>query len=846
LAIFAKIEIMEAAIIVVLVVVFAILVVMMIIALGSRRKDSKTISFESKTTDEPKQLTQQEKSGNYQAQGGFNFAPAKKEEAVLPGQELKTSATAAIPTAAQPASQPTAHIDAPSASAVSEKPHEDPKPVAEAAVVEPDTLTVEAEAKPEDPAVVTKKPEKETEKEDEPVAAVTETAEDSEPDTKPEEPKTEPEEPEDEKPETVENEEQPEAEPVDDEPVEKQSAVAEPEADNTAEAKAETDEAQSAKKPAETGEAQPAKKPAAEDEPEKEEVKEEVAKAPQPEEQPEPSKPGRQKRNKPQKRQKQRGKKQQQQSRAAAQEKPEEAVAADETSEKPQKSDSDTTKDHKEEPAPAPQKQDVIVNDTEFLSAHWLAEGFPARLSALVKDWREQAKEGHRDPLHALGSLSSDYLRELRSATDSTTSTLSAGSMSSADEAPLLTSAHRSLAHALGLAPNENTTHEGAVVETLQGSRPLTLPVIAARGLETSLDLVVLDAVGVDAVDLLLDGKVNKPGSGSLAQPMQLTNAQGRKELVWSVARAVSEILASQASPHYVLVFAGRWVLLTDAARWSEGRYLALDLVTAMERRELTNSGGLARIAGLISAAVLLPDDAGENVLDKLTAESTTHAVGVSEELRVGLRHGVQGHGCDHEHDGRHQGDDALPDGCGSRGPHRCGGLLRGFARFPRSQGWADPGGGRGIVGGDAERFTQTPQHHVADDHHPHRQHGQCLGQQSPDIERGMLKGPPPQETLEENQDHGTHTEERDEPSRRERGDHEPDEEEQATTEDEPLRNPGKEHTQRQRIVPPHHGQDESRHEGDQPAETRHPEDHHPPCQGASDVVECLGHAPHY
>ena len=109
---------MEAAIIVVLVVVFAILVVMMIIALGSRRKDSKTISFESKTTDEPKQLTQQEKSGNYQAQGGFNFAPAKKEEAVLPGQELKTSATAAIPTAAQPASQPT---------------------VAEAAVAEPET-----------------------------------------------------------------------------------------------------------------------------------------------------------------------------------------------------------------------------------------------------------------------------------------------------------------------------------------------------------------------------------------------------------------------------------------------------------------------------------------------------------------------------------------------------------------------------------------------------------------------------------------------------------------------------------------------------------------------------------
>ena len=403
---------MEAAIIVVLVVVFAILVVMMIIALGSRRKDSKTISFESKTTDEPKQLTQQEKSGNYQAQGGFNFAPAKKEEAVLPGQELKTSATAAIPTAAQPASQPTANIDAPSTSAASEKPHEDPEPVAEAAVAESETLTVEAEAKPEEPAVVTKKPEKETEKEDEPVAVATETAEDSEPDTKPEEPETEepetePEEPEDEKPEAAADEEQPEAEPVDDEPVEKQSAVVEPEADNTAEAKAETDEAQSAKKPVETDEAQPAKKPAAADE----SAKEEVAKAPQPEEQPEPSKPGRQKRNKPQKRQKQRGKKQQ--SRAAAQEKLEEAVAADEVSEKPQKSDSDTTKDHKEEPAPQNAQSDrdeqaKDVADTELEGSfekldefHELVEELPDSEEIPVVEQAEPEDVDKQDALEA-------------------------------------------------------------------------------------------------------------------------------------------------------------------------------------------------------------------------------------------------------------------------------------------------------------------------------------------------------------------------------------------------------------------------------------------------------------
>ena len=393
---------MEAAIIVVLVVVFAILVVMMIIALGSRRKDSKTISFESKTTDEPKQLTQQEKSGNYQAQGGFNFAPAKKEEAVLPGQELKTSATAAIPTAAQPASQPTVHTDTPSVS----EPHKDLEPVAEAVAVEPETLTVEAEAKSEEPAVVTKKPEKETEKEEEPVAVATETAEDSEPETtleepEAEEPETKPEESEDEKPEAAADEEQPEAEPVDDEPVEKQSAVVESEADAAAEAEVET------------GEAQPAKKPAAEDESEKEAA----AETPQPEEQPEPSKPGRQKRNKPQKRQKQRGKKQQQ-SRAAAQEKPEEAVAADEASEKPQKSDSDTTKDHKEESASQNaqsdrDKQANDVADTELEGSfekldefHELVEELPDSEEIPVVEQAEPEDVDKQDALEAAAAAS--------------------------------------------------------------------------------------------------------------------------------------------------------------------------------------------------------------------------------------------------------------------------------------------------------------------------------------------------------------------------------------------------------------------------------------------------------
>ncbi|MBC3178008.1 signal recognition particle-docking protein FtsY [Corynebacterium lujinxingii] len=63
--------------IVIAVIVIALIIAGIIVA-GKKRKDAKTISFEK--PEEPKELTQQEKSGNYQAKGGFNFAPADAQE----------------------------------------------------------------------------------------------------------------------------------------------------------------------------------------------------------------------------------------------------------------------------------------------------------------------------------------------------------------------------------------------------------------------------------------------------------------------------------------------------------------------------------------------------------------------------------------------------------------------------------------------------------------------------------------------------------------------------------------------------------------------------------------------
>ncbi|MFP7364544.1 signal recognition particle-docking protein FtsY [Corynebacterium callunae] len=84
-------------------VVLVVLAIIIVLIVGNQRAKSKTVSFE-KPAEEKKELTQQEKSGNYQAQGGFNFAPAKKDaEPVLnQGQELSSKPAAETESATQP------------------------------------------------------------------------------------------------------------------------------------------------------------------------------------------------------------------------------------------------------------------------------------------------------------------------------------------------------------------------------------------------------------------------------------------------------------------------------------------------------------------------------------------------------------------------------------------------------------------------------------------------------------------------------------------------------------------------------------------------------------------------
>lgn len=133
------------------VVVVLLLVILLLVGLARRKKN--TISFEEKKA--PEELTQAEKSGNYQATGGFNFAPAapaptkkpEKQPDLLPGQELGATPPAppAPPVPPAPVAEPEPEVEP------QPQPEPEPEPAPEPVETEIIELDPEAPAEPETP-----------------------------------------------------------------------------------------------------------------------------------------------------------------------------------------------------------------------------------------------------------------------------------------------------------------------------------------------------------------------------------------------------------------------------------------------------------------------------------------------------------------------------------------------------------------------------------------------------------------------------------------------------------------------------------------------------------------------
>lgn len=141
-----------------------------------------------------------------------------------------------------------------------------------------------------------------------------------------------------------------------------------------------------------------------------------------------------------------------------------------------------------------------------------------------------------------------------------------------------------------------------------------------------------LQAVPVSSIEDLLD-----PETGRLTTP-----AVEDGKPIESASKAVSAAFRSDNPPTFVVVQAGQWLLLAEAERWAEGRYLSVDLLVVTERRHEAKGGEIDRVAAMFGRQALLPDADGNIWWTGVLEDSVKHTVGVSKDLREGIRLSIE------------------------------------------------------------------------------------------------------------------------------------------------------------------------------------------------------------
>ncbi|CCH16261.1 DNA methyltransferase [Micromonospora lupini] len=167
------------------------------------------------------------------------------------------------------------------------------------------------------------------------------------------------------------------------------------------------------------------------------------------------------------------------------------------------------------------------------------------------------------------------------------------------------------------------------------------LVVVSARPVTTVEELLVRDAVTLpESVRLTDDGDELK-----------------------SAARLVSALFVADDAPDLILVLAGRWALLAERERWAEGRYLAVDVQLVCERNDGKKGGEIDRALTCLCAQSIAPDADGKLWWHNILEASVKHTVGVSKDLRDGVRLSIEIIANEVVNRRRDQGLDPLPAG---------------------------------------------------------------------------------------------------------------------------------------------------------------------------------------
>ncbi|MFJ8078172.1 class I SAM-dependent DNA methyltransferase [Streptomyces sp. NPDC096176] len=295
---------------------------------------------------------------------------------------------------------------------------------------------------------------------------------------------------------------------------------------------------------------------------------------------------------------------------------------------------------------------DSLVNRGDYFSAHYLAEVFPKDLkSGLLAKWKEREEEAKATA--ASETTAEDAESAAEPAADALPVTPRLGLRGL--RRPYFTS-RAYFADAAGddTADGDALTYDRPEWRTRAAelnasvlrafgydAKPQTLTV---RRADTPYEVEVAHAEpGLVALDCGWaaepDAALDPDGSGRLLHPLRLDG----QNTITTGSKLASFLFASEDAPRYVLLLVGGVIVLADRAAWGEGRYLAASLDTALNRNNTKDGQELDTLAALFGADSLrTPEEGGENPLAGLVDKSTKHAVGVSSELRDGLRESVE------------------------------------------------------------------------------------------------------------------------------------------------------------------------------------------------------------
>jgi hypothetical protein len=258
---------------------------------------------------------------------------------------------------------------------------------------------------------------------------------------------------------------------------------------------------------------------------------------------------------------------------------------------------------------------DSLTNRGDYLSPHYLAEVLPRELAK---------KDGLRARVRELLALRRGYFAARPDLADFAQRAAD-GDVVTEDERRAHDKAvmkqNEDVLRALGFAASRG------VADVERSGETFAVP-MAFRG----QNVVAIDCGWAATTDAALDAD----RAERLLDPVQTATS----EQITTGAKLARWLFDTDEPPRYVLLLHGGVVILADRLTWAEGRYLAVSLDTAIDRADQAE---LETIAALFSADVLQPPaEGGSEQLAQWVDESRKHAVGVSAELREGLRESVQ------------------------------------------------------------------------------------------------------------------------------------------------------------------------------------------------------------